>query len=79
MSGRRIDTPDQEAIAAAALTGLLAYAEARGSVGLAADPNGWCRESSRIPLEYVTVYRERKLKSRGVQLTAAPAAVPAPS
>ncbi|HWT13204.1 MAG TPA: hypothetical protein VN231_10665 [Allosphingosinicella sp.] len=36
-----------------------AHDQARGRSGLAAEPNAWCRESSNIPAEYVTVYRRR--------------------
>jgi hypothetical protein len=58
MRGRRI-ADAAEAVAAAARNGSATFDEARGRSGLAADPSGWCRETTGIPAQYGTVYRRR--------------------
>ncbi|HEX8653593.1 MAG TPA: hypothetical protein VF693_00010 [Allosphingosinicella sp.] len=58
MDGRRAET-SSEAVAGAAVIGLMAYAEARGGGGLAAEPAAWCRDETRLPAAYGTVYRQR--------------------
>jgi hypothetical protein len=59
MRGSRIDAPSEAAVAAGLANAITAYAEARGSGGLAAEPGNWCREASQIPAQYGSIYRQR--------------------
>lgn len=68
-NGSLVRRPEPIGVAAAAVTGMIAYGEARGRSGLAADPGSWCRMNSRIPVRYVTLYRHRT-EDRWVALVA---------
>jgi hypothetical protein len=60
MRGRRIVSVDQGMQARAAVFGLVAFGEARGLRGLAAQPSAWCRVAdSAIPATYASLYRRR--------------------
>ncbi|HEY0013752.1 MAG TPA: hypothetical protein VGB79_12975 [Allosphingosinicella sp.] len=60
MRGRRIGNVDSRTLAAASAYGLVAFGEARGMSGLAAEPTAWCRVSGMaVPPQYGSLYRRR--------------------
>lgn len=59
MAGQRITDVDEEAVAAVLPAALTGERHARGSGGLAAEPQSWCRDTTQVPNRYATVYRQR--------------------
>ena len=60
MRGRRIGNVDTQMHARASVFGLVAFGEARGMRGLAAEPAAWCRiTNSAVPAQYGSIYRRR--------------------
>lgn len=60
MEGRRLDPNAGNALAEGTVMGIVAYGQARGHTGLAAEPAAWCRDTStQVPVQFGTVYRER--------------------
>ena len=57
LSGGVMRDGREDGVAAASVTGVIEFAEARGNRGLAADPSAWCRAQTDIPLQYGTAYR----------------------
>jgi hypothetical protein len=85
MAGRAITgTGSEEAVAAAAVFGLIGYGEARGIDGLAAHPDQWCRvTATRLPASLGSLYRRRLgngwvalLGDSGIAAAAVPIDVP---
>lgn len=61
--GKPLKTNSDEAMAGAMVTGVMVMAQARGQTGLASDPGSWCHESSEIPAQYISLYRQRDGKA----------------
>ncbi len=60
MNGDRIRNVRDEPLAAATVTGIVAYGEARGISGLATEPQQWCRATvPALPAQYGSFYRRR--------------------
>ena len=60
MNGDRIRNVRNEQLAAATVTGIVAYGEARGISGLATEPQQWCRATvEALPPQYGSFYRRR--------------------
>jgi len=60
MTGARIANVEGEPHAGAAVFGIIAYANARGAQGLAAEPDQWCRVTgSQLPVRFGSLYRRR--------------------
>lgn len=85
MAGRPITgSGSDEAVAAAAVFGIIGYGEARGIDGLAAHPDQWCRvTSTELPARMGSLYRRRVgngwvalLGDSGIAAAAVPIDVP---
>ncbi|HEX9931334.1 MAG TPA: hypothetical protein VGB08_00655 [Allosphingosinicella sp.] len=59
LSASPIPSPDPAAVSAAADGGQAVHLEIRGVGGLAANPQGWCREVTQVPPQYGSVYRRQ--------------------
>lgn len=60
MRGERIGNVTSEALAGAAVFGMVGYIQARGHSGLAAEPAAWCRvTATELPALYGSLYRRR--------------------
>lgn len=84
MEGDRIRNVAGEPLAAATVTGIIAYGEARGISGLATEPQQWCRATiEALPAQFGSFYRRRDgngwvalMGDSGMAIAALPIEVP---
>jgi hypothetical protein len=84
MNGDRIRNVRDAPLAAATVTGIMAYGEARGISGLATEPQQWCRATiEALPAQFGSFYRRRDgngwvalMGDSGMAIAALPIEVP---